>query len=78
MRLILLAIILLLCLTLANAFILRNDLRLAAAENYVGTSGVVQNTPSHNEWNRFVWREIGAFVITAVMYGVIVSLGRRR
>jgi hypothetical protein len=51
---------------------------LAAAENYVGTSGVVQNTPSHNEWNRFVWREIGAFVITAVMYGVIVSLGRRR
>jgi hypothetical protein len=78
MRLILLAIILLLGLTLANALMLRHDLQMAAAENYLGTSGLVQPVPSHNEWNRFVWREIGAFVITAVMYGVVVSLGRRR
>jgi hypothetical protein len=72
-----LAIILLLALTLANALMLRRDLQIAASENYLGTSGVVQPTPAHNEWNRFVWREIGAFVITAVMYGVVVSLGRR-
>ncbi len=77
MRLVLLAIILLLALTLANALILRHDLQLAAAENYIGTSGLVQPTPSHNEWNRFVWREIGAFAITAVMYGTVASLGRR-
>lgn len=78
MRLIMLAIILLLGLTLANALILRNDLRMAAAQNYVGTSELVQPTPSHNEWNRFVFREIGAFVITVLMYGGVISLGRRR
>ena len=77
MRLIMLAIILLLGLTLANAFILRHDLQMAAAENYVGTSGLVQPTPSHNEWNHFVWREVGAFVITAVLYGGVASLGKR-
>jgi hypothetical protein len=78
MRLVLISIILLLALTLANAFILRRDMQLAAAENYVGTSGLVQDRPIHNEWNRFVWREIGAVVITAVFYGGMASMRRRR
>jgi hypothetical protein len=78
MRLAMLAILLLLGLTLANAFMLRRDLQMAAAQNYIGTSAIVQPTPAHNEWNRFVWREIGAFVITALMYGGVASLGRRR
>ena len=77
MRLILLAILLLLALTLANALILRHDLRVAAAENYVGTSELVQPKPTHDEWNGFVWREIGALFITAAMYGTVASLGRR-
>jgi hypothetical protein len=64
-------------LTLANAFILRRDMRQAAAENYLGTSALVQNKPVHDEWNGFVWREIGAVVITLVLYGVVVSMGRR-
>lgn len=76
MRLLLLAIVLLLGLTLANAFILRNEQRMAAARNYAALD-LSQRTTTHYEWDAFIWREIGAIAITGLLYGGVASLGRR-
>lgn len=76
MRLALMAFILLLALTLANAFILRNERRDAAARNYAALD-LTQRKTTHYEWDAFIWREIGAIAITVLLYGGVAALGRR-
>lgn len=75
MRLALLALILLLGLTLANAFLYRNGVRANAARAYTPVQISAHRT-NHDEWDAFVWREIGAIVLTALLYGAAASLGR--
>lgn len=75
MRLALLALILLLGLTLANAFIYRNEVRANQGRAYAPVQ-LSQRRMNHYEWDAFVWREIGAIVLTAVVYGAVASLGR--
>lgn len=76
MRLILLAVILLLGLTLANAFVMRQESRDAAAHSYAPLQ-LGQHRMKHYEWDAFIWREIGAVAFTAVLYGGVAALGRR-
>jgi hypothetical protein len=77
MRLVLLAIILLLALTLVNALMLRHDMRVFHHSNYAPIHLGVRRE-SHYGWDLFIWREIGAFFITAVLYGIVASLVRKR
>ncbi len=70
-----LALILLLGLTLANAFVYRNGVRVNDARGYAPVQ-ISQQRTNHYEWDAFVWREIGAIVLTAVLYGAVASLGR--
>jgi hypothetical protein len=67
MRLTLLAIIFLLILTLANAFLYRKGVRLASAHDFAPVQ-LTQHRSQHYEWDAFVWREIGAIVVTAVLF----------
>ena len=75
MRLALLAFILLLGLTLANAYVYRNGVRANNGRAYAPVQ-ISQRRTNHYEWDAFVWREIGAIVLTAVLYGAVASLGR--
>ena len=75
MRLALLALILLLGLTLANAFVYREGVLTNDGRAYAVVQ-LSQHRMNHYEWDAFVWREIGAVVLTAVIYGAVASLGR--
>lgn len=77
MRLTLLAIIFLLILTLVNAYIYRKGLAFVAARNYAGIQ-ITDTRSLHRERDAFVWREIGAVVITIIVFGAIASSGKRR
>ena len=73
MRLLLLALIFLLALTLGNAVLMKREKSNVAAHDYAP----VQITQSHArkyEWDAFIWREIGALVLTVVVFGGIASL----
>lgn len=73
MRLLLLALIFLLALTLGNAVLMKHEKSSVAAHDYAP----IQITQSHArkyEWDAFIWREIGVIVITAVLFGGIASL----
>lgn len=81
MRLLLLALIFFLALTLGNAFWLNRERAYVAAHDFAP----LQITHAHArkyEWDAFVWREIAALVITAVGFGFVASVrrlpGRRR
>ena len=75
MRLLLLAVILFLALTLGNAFWLNRERAKVASSDYA----VVQVTKPQArkyEWDAFVWREIGALVITVVVFGFVATMRR--
>lgn len=75
MRLLLLALIFLLALTLGNALLMKREQSDVAAHDYAP----IQITQSHAhkyEWDAFIWREIGALVLTAVVFGGAASLRR--
>ncbi len=75
MRLVLLAAILFLGLTLANAFAYRADLDRLASSAYVPVH-LRQHWSAHAALDNAIWREIGAIVVTAVLYGAVTGLGR--
>lgn len=68
MRLILLGIIFLLILTLANAWLFRKGKNFVGAHDYAPIQ-LTQHRADHYEWDAFVWREIGAVVVTVVLFG---------
>ncbi len=67
MRLTLLAVIFLLVLTLVNAYLFRKGARMIAGHDYAPVQLTQQRT-LHYEWDAFIWREIGAVVITVVLF----------
>jgi hypothetical protein len=76
MRLVLLAIILLLALTLANALMLRHDMQAFHATNIAPVHLGIKRE-SHYGWDLFVWREIAAVFITFILYGIVASFGQK-
>lgn len=76
MRLALLGFIFLLILTLGNAWLLRRNAQLATARDYAPLQ-LNSRTATHIEWDAFVWREIGAIVVTALVFGAIGVAARR-
>lgn len=88
MRLILLAFIFLLILTLGNAWLYRRDVQLVRARTYAPLQQPLSQPVSPNaqpvspnalpdEWRNFIVREIGAILITVLIFGAIASTGRR-
>lgn len=77
MRLLMLGLIFLLLLTLGNAWLLRRDRAFMDAHGYAPVQ-MRQRTAQKIEWDAFIWREIGAIVVTAVVFGGIASVTRRR
>ena len=75
MRLALLALIFLLLLTLGNAMLYRRSEHFATAHDAAPLQ-LTQARETHYEWDAFVWREIGAVVVTALLFGAIASAGR--
>jgi hypothetical protein len=76
MRLTLLGIIFALILTLANAYVYRKNVKFAIAHDYAPLQ-LTQRRETHYEWDMFIWREIGAIIVTSVLFGIIASTGRR-
>lgn len=77
MRLTLLGIIFALILTLGNAFIYKKNVQFATAHDYAPLQ-LTQTRETHYEWDLFIWREIGAIVVTILVFGVIATFGKRR
>jgi len=75
MRLALLGLIFLLVLTLGNALLLRRDQHRATASDYAPLQ-LRLHRETHYEWDAFIWREIGAIVVTAVIFGGISTVAR--
>lgn len=73
MRLLLLAFIFLLILTLGNAWLLKRERSFMSAHDYA-TLQITQPHAHKYEWDAFIWREIGAVVVTVVLFGVIASV----
>lgn len=76
MRLLLLALIFLLLLTLGNAWLMQRERRFATDHDYA-TIQLTQRSSDKYEWDAFTWREISAFVITVLVFGGIASIGPR-
>ncbi len=70
MRLTLLGLIFLLVLTLVNAYLFRKGSQFIGAHDYAPVQ-LNQQRASHYEWDAFIWREIGAVVVTVVVFGAI-------
>ncbi len=82
MRLLLLAFIFLLVLTLGNAWLMRREQASLTARDYAPLQ-LTQRHADKYEWDAFIWREIGALVVTVVVFGAIAAVrptrsGRRR
>jgi hypothetical protein len=77
MRLVMLAFIFLLALTLINAIMLRHDMLAFHHTNYAPVHLGIRRE-SHYGWDLFVWREIAAVFITFIVYGVAASLTRKK
>ena len=73
----LLAIIFLLALTFFNALALRNMAFFAQAHDYAPLQ-LAAGRAKQYEWDAFVWREIGAVVLTVGLFGTIGSVKSRR
>lgn len=73
MRLLLLACIFLLLLTLGNAWLMKREQADVRAHDYAPVQ-ITQAHASKYEWDAFIWREIGAIVVTALVFGAIASL----
>lgn len=73
MRLLLLALIFLLLLTLGNAWLMRRERTYLNAHDYAPVQ--IRHTRAHRYmWYGFAWREIGALVLTVVVFGGIHAL----
>lgn len=77
MRLILLACIFLLVLTLGNAWLMKRERTYATSHDYAPIQ-ITQPHARKYEWDAFIWREIGAIALTAVVFGVIASARPRK
>jgi hypothetical protein len=77
MRLILLAVILLLALTLVNALMFRQEMLAFHHTNWVPVHLGIKRESRYG-WDLFIWREIAAIVVTAVAYGIAASLTQKR
>lgn len=81
MRLALLALIFLLILTLGNAWLYHREVQVARARTVAPLQQPLSQPASPNalpdEWQHFIEREIGAIVITILLFGTIASMGRR-
>lgn len=75
MRLLLIAFIFFLALTLGNAFWLNRERAAVAARDYAPVQ-ITQDHAQKYEWDAFLWREIGALVITVVIFGFVASVRR--
>ena len=75
MRLLLLAVILLLGLTLANSLLYRHDLDRLSSSVYQPVH-LREHWTAHAALDNAIWREIGAIVVTAVLYGTVAALGK--
>lgn len=73
MRLLLLALIFFLALTLGNAWLMKRERSFATAHDYAPLQ-VTQPHARKYEWDAFTWREIGALVLTVVVFGWIASV----
>jgi hypothetical protein len=76
-RLTLLAVILFLALTLANAMLMRSTQQFVAGHDYAPFQ-LTQHNAAHYEWDEFIAREVLAAAFTALLYGVVAGLGTRR
>lgn len=76
MRLILLALIFLLILTLGNAWLMKRERAAVTAHDYAPVQ-ITQPHARKYEWDAFIWREIGALVITVLVFGTVASLRKR-
>jgi hypothetical protein len=76
-RLLLLAVIFFLALTLGNAVLMKREKASETAHDYAPIQ-ITQEHARKYEWDAFVWREIGALVVTVLVFGTIASLRRRR
>lgn len=76
MRLILLALIFLLILTLGNAWLMKRERSSVAARDYAPLQ-ITQPHARKYEWDAFVWREIGALVVTVLLFGTVAAQRRR-
>ena len=76
MRTALLGFIFLLLLTLGNAWLLHKNVQVAVAHDYAPLQ-LTQRSETRLEWDAFVWREIGAVIVTAVLFGAIGAAARR-
>lgn len=75
MRLLLLAVIFLLALTLGNAVLMKREKTSVATHDFAPLQ-ITQPHARKYEWDAFIWREIGA-LITILLFGSIGSLHRR-
>jgi hypothetical protein len=76
MRLLMLAFIFLLILTLGNAWLMKREQSYVTAHDFARIQ-ITQAHATKYEWDAFIWREIGEIVITAVVFGGIASLVKR-
>ncbi|HET9097073.1 MAG TPA: hypothetical protein VFN37_10450 [Candidatus Baltobacteraceae bacterium] len=76
MRLMLLALIFLLVLTLGNAWLMKRERSAVAAHDYAPLQ-ITQPHARKYEWDAFIWREIGALVLTVLVFGTVASQRRR-
>ncbi len=63
-----LGLIFLLVLTLINAFLFRKGSHMIAEHSYAAVQ-LSEKRSIHYEWDAFIWREIGAIVVTIVLFG---------
>ena len=76
MRLLLLAVIFLLALTLGNAVLMKREKANVATHDFAPFQ-ITQPHARKYEWDAFIWREIGALILTVVLFGGVASLRSR-
>lgn len=73
MRLVMLAIIFLLALTLVNALMRADEMNAFHNSNWAPLHLGLRRE-RHYGWDLFIWREIAAIFITMLLYGIAASL----
>lgn len=76
MRLLLLAFIFFLALTLGNAFLMRREQTSVSAHDFAPIQ-ITQPHARKYEWDAFVWREIGVLVFTVLVFGTVAAVRPR-
>lgn len=75
MRFWMLAFIFLLLLTLGNAWLMHRERMFAHAHAYAPIQ-IGERLKHTGEWDAFIYREIGAIIITTIVYGGIFLVSR--